>query len=48
LVALEDLSDVLGFGARNPNLLAQVERLIKSATLPENLSASYIGWCPFW
>ena len=26
----------------------QVQRLIDAATLPENLSASYIGWCPFW
>ena len=26
----------------------QVQRLIDQATLPENLSASYIGWCPFW
>ena len=26
----------------------QVQRLIKQATSHENLSQSYLGWCPFW
>jgi FKBP12-rapamycin complex-associated protein len=26
----------------------QVEKLIKQATSHENLSQSYMGWCPFW
>ena len=26
----------------------QVERLIRQATSHENLSQSYLGWCPFW
>jgi FKBP12-rapamycin complex-associated protein len=26
----------------------QVEKLIKQATSHENLSQSYLGWCPFW
>eukprot|EP00899_Mesostigma_viride_P025256 jgi/Mesvir1/5915/Mv00684-RA.1 len=27
---------------------AQVQALIKMATLAENLCQAYIGWCPFW
>jgi FKBP12-rapamycin complex-associated protein len=26
----------------------QVEKLILQATSHENLSQSYLGWCPFW
>ena len=26
----------------------QIQRLIKQATSHENLSQSYLGWCPFW
>ena len=26
----------------------QVQRLIRQATSHENLSQSYLGWCPFW
>ena len=26
----------------------QVERLITEATSAENLSVSYVGWCPWW
>lgn len=26
----------------------QVDMLIKQATSHENLSQSYLGWCPFW
>jgi len=26
----------------------QIERLINQATSDENLSQSYLGWCPFW
>ena len=26
----------------------QVEKLIRQATSHENLSQSYLGWCPFW
>ena len=26
----------------------QVDKLIKQATLTENLAQSYLGWCPFW
>ena len=27
---------------------AQVDRLIRDATAPENLCQCYVGWCPFW
>ena len=26
----------------------QIDRLINQATSDENLSQSYLGWCPFW
>jgi FKBP12-rapamycin complex-associated protein len=26
----------------------QVEKLINQATSHENLSQSYLGWCPYW
>ena len=26
----------------------QIQRLIRQATSHENLSQSYLGWCPFW
>ena len=26
----------------------QVERLVQQAMSHENLSQSYLGWCPFW
>ena len=26
----------------------QVDKLIRQATLTENLAQSYLGWCPFW
>lgn len=30
------------------DVVKQVEKLIKQATSHENLSQSYLGWCPFW
>lgn len=35
-----------GYDADSINI--QVNRLIVNATMSSNLSASYIGWCPFW
>jgi FKBP12-rapamycin complex-associated protein len=35
-------------GSGTLDVAAQVQRLICAATSHENLSQSYVGWCPFW
>ena len=49
---LERVSDKLNGSDFNKNeelkINVQVQRLIKQATSHENLSQSYLGWCPFW
>ena len=49
---LERVSDKLNGSDFNKNeelkINVQVQRLIRQATSHENLSQSYIGWCPFW
>lgn len=30
------------------DIKSQVDKLINQATSHENLSQSYLGWCPFW
>ena len=51
-IVLERVSDKLKGTDFNKNeelkINIQVQRLIKQATSDENLSQSYIGWCPFW
>ena len=51
-IVLERVSDKLKGTDFNKNeelkINVQVQRLIKQATSDENLSQSYIGWCPFW
>ena len=40
-----------GFDFNNDSQLTvkeQIDRLINQATSDENLSQSYLGWCPFW
>lgn len=34
--------------AQKKEIEEQVDILIKQATNHENLSACYIGWCPYW
>ena len=43
-----DFAHEAGAAGDVDSVAVQVQRLIEAATLPENLSASYIGWCPFW
>ena len=51
-IALERVSDKLKGTDFNKNeelkIGEQVKRLIRQATSHENLSQSYIGWCPYW
>ena len=51
-MVLERITDKLqGTDFLKSNLLDvknQVDKLIKQATSHENLSQSYMGWCPFW
>ena len=51
-IVLERISDKLqgtDFNKKNTlDVKNQVERLIRQATSHENLSQSYLGWCPFW
>ena len=51
-IVLERVSDKLNGTDFNKNeelkINVQVQRLIRQATSHENLSQSYIGWCPFW
>ena len=51
-IVLERITDKLqgtDFLKNNPlDVKNQVEKLIKQATSHENLSQSYMGWCPFW
>ena len=51
-IVLERVSDKLKGTDFNKNeelkINVQVQRLIRQATSHENLSQSYIGWCPFW
>ena len=51
-IVLERISDKLqgtDFNKKNQlDVKNQVERLIRQATSHENLSQSYLGWCPFW
>ena len=51
-IVLERVSDKLKGTDFNKNeelkIPEQVQRLIKQATSHENLSQSYLGWCPFW
>ena len=51
-IVLERISDKLNGTDFNKNeelkVKEQVRRLIEQATSHENLSQSYLGWCPFW
>ena len=51
-IVLERVSDKLNGTDFNKNeelkIYDQIQRLIKQATSHENLSQSYLGWCPFW
>ena len=51
-LVLERVSDKLNGTDFNKNeelkIYDQIQRLIKQATSHENLSQSYLGWCPFW
>ena len=51
-IVLERISDKLNGTDFNKNeklkVEEQVKRLIEQATSHENLSQSYLGWCPFW
>ena len=51
-IVLERVSDKLNGTDFNKNeelkIKVQVQRLIRQASSDENLSQSYIGWCPFW
>ena len=51
-IVLERVSDKLNGTDFNKNeelkVYEQIQRLIKQATSHENLSQSYLGWCPFW
>ena len=51
-IVLERISDKLNGTDFNKNdelkVNDQVKRLINQATSHENLSQSYLGWCPFW
>jgi serine/threonine-protein kinase mTOR len=51
-MVLERINDKLQGTDFNKNVQLdiknQVEKLIKQATSHENLSQSYLGWCPFW
>ena len=51
-IVLERISDKLNGTDFNKKeelkVTQQVQRLIKQATSHENLSKSYLGWCPFW
>ena len=51
-IVLERISDKLNGTDFNKNeelkVNEQVRRLINQATSHENLSQSYLGWCPFW
>ena len=51
-IALERVSDKLkgtDFNKKEElKIYEQVQRLIRQATSHENLSQSYLGWCPFW
>ena len=51
-IVLERISDKLNGTDFNKNeelkVKEQVNRLIEQATSHENLSQSYLGWCPFW
>ena len=51
-IVLERISDKLNGTDFNKNeelkVKEQVKRLIEQATSHENLSQSYLGWCPFW
>ena len=51
-MVLERISDKLNGTDFNKNeelkISEQVKRLISQAKSHENLSQSYIGWCPFW
>ena len=51
-IVLERVADKLNGTDFNKNeelkINVQVQRLIRQATSDENLSQSYIGWCPFW
>ena len=43
-----DISVGYTFNDKTLDVVKQVEKLIKQATSHENLSQSYLGWCPFW
>ena len=51
-IVLERVSDKLNGTDFNKNeelkIYDQIQRLIKQATSHQNLSQSYLGWCPFW
>ena len=51
-IVLERVSDKLKGTDFNKNeelkIYDQIQRLIRQATSHENLSKSYMGWCPFW
>ena len=51
-IVLERVMDKLQGSDFNKNerldVVSQVQKLIKQATSHENLSQSYLGWCPFW
>ena len=51
-IVLERISDKLNGTDFNKNeelkVNEQIRRLINQATSHENLSQSYLGWCPFW
>ena len=51
-IVLDRIQDKLSGTDFYPNLTlepkTQVNKLIIQATSYENLSQSYIGWCPFW
>ena len=51
-IVLERVSDKLNGTDFNKNeqlkIYDQIQRLIRQATSHENLSQSYLGWCPFW
>jgi FKBP12-rapamycin complex-associated protein len=51
-IVLDRINDKLQGTDFNRNtqldIKSQVEKLIKQATSHENLSQSYLGWCPFW
>ena len=51
-ITLERVSDKIKGTDFNKNeelkIDEQIQRLIIQATSHENLSQSYLGWCPFW